>query len=83
MFTVSAALRDRVLTGDIKFTSNLDCIAVIRSSSDGHHGQQTGSSANVEDNNLLPTILYPLNCSFNALVVLHVLIHTYKSRDPR
>lgn len=62
--------------GDIKFTSNLHCIAVIRSSSDSHHGQQTSSCPNVEDNNLLATGLHPLNSSLDTLVVLHVLTDT-------
>lgn len=51
----------------------LHCVAEVSSSSDSHHGQQTRSRPDVQDDDLLPTSLYPGHSGPDALVVLLIL----------
>lgn len=51
----------------------LHCVAEVSSSSDSHHGQQTRPRPDVQDDDLLPTSLYPGHSGPDALVVLLIL----------
>lgn len=65
--------RHHVQSTSTKEPLYLHCIAEVSSSSDSHHGQQTRSRPDVQDDDLLTTSLDPGHSGPDALVVLLIL----------